>query len=266
MATSEHAWNRALHAVALRWEHVPANDFGAFAGLVGILAGEVAAAIVLSLSYVTVKHGQTPSMVVRDAAGLVGLWLGFVATALLAGPVERRRKSLRDRLVADLGLSFRWSDLPIGVVAGLFGQFVLVLVLELPLYPFVPHLFQRLGAPARSLTSGESGTALALLGVLVCLGSPLVEELFFRGLFLRGLLGKARGQLGLPAVPAVLGSAALSGLVFGLVHFEALQLLALSGFGVLLALLACSTGRLGAGVVAHITFNTVTFITLATNH
>lgn len=108
--------------------------------------------------------------------------------------------------------------------------------------------------------------ALALLGVLVCVGSPLVEELFFRGLFLRGLLGTARGRLGWRAVPAVLGSAVLSGVVFGLVHFEALQLIALSGFGVLLALMACTTGRLGAGIVAHITFNTVTFVALATNH
>jgi uncharacterized protein len=266
MATSEHAWNRALQTISRRWEHAPSNDFGALAGIVGILAGEVAAAIVLSLSYATVKHGATPSMVVKDAAGLLGLWVGFVGTALLAGPVERRRKPLRERLVGDLGLSFKWVDLPYGIIAGLFGQFVLVFILELPLYPFVPHLFHRLGAPARSLTSGESGTALALLGVLVCIGSPLVEELFFRGLFLRGLLGKARGQLGWRAIPAVLGSAALSGLVFGLVHFEALQLLALSGFGMMLALIACSTGRLGTGIVTHITFNTVTFVMLATNH
>jgi len=152
------------------------------------------------------------------------------------------------------------------VAVGLFGQYVLVFILELPLYPFVPHLFKRLGAPARSLTAGESGLALALLGVLVCVGSPLVEELFFRGLFLRGLLGTARDRLGWRAVPAVLGSALLSGVVFGLVHFEALQLIALSGFGMVLALIACSTGRLGTGIVAHITFNTVTFIALATNH
>jgi uncharacterized protein len=266
MATSERAWNRALHAITLRWEAAPRNDFGGLAGVVGILAGEVTAAIVLSLSYLTVKHGETPSMVVRDAAGLIGLWIGFVATALLAGPPERRRRPVRDRLVGDLGFRFRWVDLPIGIAAGLLGQYVLVLVLELPLYPFVPHLFKRLGAPARSLTAGESGMALALLGVLVCVGSPLVEELFFRGLFLRGLLGTARGRLGWRAVPAVLGSAVLSGVVFGLVHFEALQLIALSGFGVLLALMACTTGRLGAGIVAHITFNTVTFVALATNH
>jgi uncharacterized protein len=266
MAVSEQPSNRVLAAIALRWDAAPRNDFGALAGIVGILAGEVGAAIFVSLSYLSVKHGGTPSMLVRDATGLVGLWVGFVATALLAGPIERRREPLRRKLVGDLGFSFRWADLPIGVLAGILGQYVLVFLLELPLYPFVPHLFKRLGAPARSLTNGESGLALALLGVLVCVGSPLVEELFFRGLFLRGLLGKARGDLGWRAVPAVLGSAVLSGVVFGLVHFEALQLLALSGFGVLLALLACTTGRLGAGIVAHITFNTVTFVALATNH
>ena len=56
------------------------------------------------------------------------------------------------------------------------------------------------------------------------------------------------------------------GLVFGLVHFEALQLLALSGFGMMLALIACTTGRLGPGIIAHVTFNTVTFVALATSH
>jgi hypothetical protein len=266
MAGTERSSTRTFRALAGRWEVTPRNAFGAMAGLIGIIVGEVVATITVSLTYLTVKHGATPSTIVRDAAGLIGLWLGFVGTALVAGPVERRRKSLRTRLVDDLGFKFRLVDLPIGIVAGLFGQYVLSVLLELPLYPFVPHLFHRLGAPARSLTDGESALALTLLGFLVCVGSPVFEEIFFRGLFLRGLLGKARDKFGWRAVPAVLGSAALSGLVFGLVHFEALQLLALSGFGMLLALIACSTGRLGPGIIAHVTFNTVTFVALATSH
>ena len=266
MVGTELPSRRGFRAISARWQIAPRNEFGAMAGLIGILAGEVIATFTVGLTYLTVKHGASPSTLLKDAAGLVGLWIGFVATALLAGPIERRRSPLRTRLVDDLGLSFRAIDLPIGIAAGLFGQYVLAVLLELPLYPFVPHLFHRLGEPARSLTGGESGTALALLGVLVCLGSPFVEELFFRGLFLRGLLGKARGGLGWQAVPAVLGSSALCGAVFGLVHFEPLQLLALSGFGMLLALMACTTGRLGPGIVAHVTFNTVTFVALATSH
>jgi membrane protease YdiL (CAAX protease family) len=59
-------------------------------------------------------------------------------------------------------------------------------------------------------------------------------------------------------VVAVLGSA----VAFGLAHFELLQLAALILFGVVLALLAERTGRLGPGIVAHATFNAATVLTL----
>lgn len=239
------------------------NPFGAAATVAGVLAGELASAVLLGIASALSGRGHTLSTLVRDVVGLLGLWIGFVGTAIWVSLAHGAHKSLGTRLREDYGLSIRWSDLPIGIVAGLFGQYVLVLVLELPLYPFVPHLFQRLGAPARSLTAGESGLELALIGVLVCVGSPIVEELFFRGLLLRGLLGISRDRLGWRALPAVFASAALSGVIFGLVHFEALQLLALSGFGFVLALLAVRTGRLGAGIVAHLTFNAMTFISLA---
>lgn len=249
-----------------RWEFAPKNSFGAGAGIVGILVAEVFSELTLQLSYAFAGNGHTPSMLAREVTGVIGLWIGFVGTALWASMITSRDRSLSERLRTDFGFSIRARDVPLGIVVGLFGQYVLTTLFELPLYPFVPHLFRRLGAPARSLTSGESGAALVLLGVLVCLGSPLVEELFFRGLFLRGLLGIARGRLGWRAVPAVLASAAVSGLVFGLIHAEPLQLLALAGFGMLLALVACSTGRLGAGIVAHVTFNSLTFIALAMSH
>jgi membrane protease YdiL (CAAX protease family) len=50
------------------------------------------------------------------------------------------------------------------------------------------------------------------------------------------------------------------------VHFEPLELLALSGFGMVLSALAIRTGRLGPGFVAHAVFNIVTFVPLALGH
>lgn len=249
--------------IRLRADRAPRNAFGVGATLLGVLAGELVSAVLLGIAYAIAGNGHTPSTFVRDVAGLVGLWIGFVGTVIWASMAHAANVALKVRLRDEFGFSIRWSDVPLGIALGLFGQYVLVLLLELPLYPFVPHLFHRLGAPARTLTSGESGTTLAVVGVLVCIGSPIVEELFFRGLLFRGLIGVARDRLGWRAVPAVLSSAALSGLIFGFVHFEALQLLALSGFGMALALVAVWTGRLGAGIVAHVTFNAVTFIALA---
>jgi membrane protease YdiL (CAAX protease family) len=54
----------------------------------------------------------------------------------------------------------------------------------------------------------------------------------------------------------------LTAVCFGLAHFEALQLIGLVGFGVVLGSLAWRTGRLGPGIVAHAAFNAVTFVAL----
>jgi membrane protease YdiL (CAAX protease family) len=173
------------------------------------------------------------------------------------GPLQRALARLRD----DYGLSLRpWPDIPLGIVLGVASQYLLVPLLELPLLPFVPHLFRRLGGPADQLTAGASGASLAVLGLLVCVGSPLVEELFFRGLLLRAVAGRFEKLTG-PARSAV--PVLLVGAVFGLAHFEALQLIGLVGFGVVLGTLAWRTGRLGPGIVAHAAFNTVTIVALA---
>ncbi|HMC42582.1 MAG TPA: CPBP family intramembrane glutamic endopeptidase, partial [Acidimicrobiales bacterium] len=81
----------------------------------------------------------------------------------------------------------------------------------------------------------------------------LVEELFFRGLLQRSLAGW------LGPGPAI-GVAALG---FGLAHGEAVQLLALVAFGVVLGVLAQRSGRLGPGIVAHAAFNGATIAVIA---
>lgn len=152
-----------------------------------------------------------------------------------------------------------WPDVPLGIVVGLASQYLLVPVVEAPLLPFVHHLYSRLGHPAQTLTGHAFGPGLVVLAVLVCVGSPVVEELFFRGLLLRALMGGLK-DLGPRLVPAV--SILLTALVFALAHFEALQFLGLAGFGVVLGLLAWRTGRLGPSIVAHMAFNTVTIIAI----
>jgi len=57
---------------------------------------------------------------------------------------------------------------------------------------------------------------------------------------------------------AVAGSA----VVFGLAHFEPLQLPALVALGVILGMLAVSTKRLGPSIFTHAGFNLVTMIAL----
>jgi membrane protease YdiL (CAAX protease family) len=119
-----------------------------------------------------------------------------------------------------------------------------------------PSLRHRLEAPARTDTSAvHGGWQITVLVLFLAVGAPLVEELFFRGLLLRSLtrwLGPVAGIVG-------------SALVFGLAHFELLQLPALILFGLILGTFAYRTGRLGPGIVAHAAFNAVTVLTIVLN-
>lgn len=241
----------------------PRGSGGVTLALAGLVAGFVLGTVAVSVVATASHHPGHIGTFAADVASLLGLWVGFLGAVILAA---RRRGPLRPvggRLGAAYGLSIRlWPDVPLGIAVGVGAQYLLVPLLELPLLPFVPDLYQRLGGPAQQLTSDVHGTGLVVLGLLVCVGSPVVEELFFRGLLLRSVAGEfgARGRAGAPA------AIALTAVVFGLVHFEPLQFLGLAGFGAVLGVLAWRTGRLGPGIVAHAAFNSATIITLTRLH
>ncbi|MGO9148503.1 MAG: lysostaphin resistance A-like protein [Acidimicrobiales bacterium] len=270
------------------------NSFGLPEAMFGIVAGFVLAFLAVSVYAALAQHPRHPSQYGEDVVSLIALWIGFVGAVVVAtrnaargrsgasaGSADRAgradpaggvdsagsadRAGRADRkgtgsVVRDFGLTLRpWPDIPLGIVAGVASQYLLVPVVEAPLIPFVHHLYSRLGHPAQSLTGDAFGTGLVVLAVLVCVGSPVVEELFFRGLLLRSLLGSFE-QIGPRLGPAL--SIVVTALVFALVHFEALQFLGLAGFGVVLGLLAWRTGRLGPSIVAHMAFNTVTIIAI----
>ncbi|MHB8439524.1 MAG: CPBP family intramembrane glutamic endopeptidase, partial [Acidimicrobiales bacterium] len=147
-----------------------------------------------------------------------------------------------------------------GVGVGLGAQILLIPLLYLPLQHVVPNLTNRLNQQARHLTGAFHGSDIAVIGVLTICIVPFVEELLFRGLFLRGSLRAFRGA-GRVLGPVL--SIVLTGVVFGLAHFEALETLGLAVFGALLALLAYRYKRLGPCVVAHATFNLVAIVSVA---
>jgi membrane protease YdiL (CAAX protease family) len=223
----------------------------AVAFLVGMLlsavAGQIAAAAV---GYRNLPGQSLPLGV--TIVSLVGLWTGLAGGALYAA---RARGS--QSLVADFGFRVAgWGDLAGGVVVGLASQYLLVPAIYLPFEQNNPGLRHRLEQPARQDIGTAHGGAAVVLLIFLAVGAPIVEELFFRGLLQRALLRR------LGAVPSVLGSATL----FGLAHFEALQLPALIAFGIVLGVLAHRTARLGPGIFAHGAFNAVTVLTLTLRH
>lgn len=212
-----------------------------------ILASLLAGAMQAAVGYQAGRGRPVPLSV--TTAGLIGLWLG-----LGGGAVYCSRRRGTGSLARDFGLRLRWpGDVVVGLVIGAGSQYILVPLLYLPFEQVSHSLRRRLETPAKQDVAGVHGAAAVIaIFLLLAIGAPFVEELFFRGLLLRAL------ERRFGPVPAVVGSAVL----FGLAHFELLQLPALILFGVVLGVLAERTGRLGPGIVAHATFNAVTVLSL----
>ena len=241
------------------------RDAGAwivFAGL-GFVVGQLASSILLVIVAALTGHSsQIAQLASRpvppawvEVTGLVGLWFGFVGAVVCA---SRYRGT--GNLVRDVGLKVRPWDALIGSGVGLAGQLLLLPVLYLPLEHVIPHLDQKLKVPAQHLTGGFPGSDLAIIAFLTVVVVPVVEEMFFRGLVLRSLLRVFKGA---GPVLGVAIAVVLDGVVFGLAHFELLELLGLAAFGAVLALMAYKFKRLGPGIFAHGMFNLLAILSVA---
>lgn len=177
--------------------------------------------------------------------GQVFLW--STQLAVVVGATEVAGKGMR----RELGLRFRPLDLPLGVVLGLGAQLAVLVV-----YTVGGAIFGDLdvSGPARDLTdrASDGGADLALLLVMIAVGAPFVEELFYRGLLLRSLELRMHRRLAL----------VLSALVFGIVHGQALQLPGLVVVGLVFGSAAQRWERLGPSIVGHMVFNSITVLTL----
>ena len=240
-----------FHGSAVRSPHVrPAPDEPRFS--VGIaLAGWLAALIISNLGaaiilaatgYSGTDYRDLPLWLI--AVLQVPLWVGLVGAVVV---VSRRfgTGSLRK----DYGFRFRSSDV-IGVPIGVVVQLVFLPLLYRALSIFVDT--SSVDEPAKNLTDRAQGVGVVLLVVLVVVGAPIIEELFFRGLLLRSIEARWTNTLALWA----------SAILFGLAHFELLQLPALVLFGLVAGYCAQRTGRLGMSIWAHVGFNATTVVFL----
>jgi membrane protease YdiL (CAAX protease family) len=174
---------------------------------------------------------------------LVGLWAGLVP-----GTIFVCRMRATGNVVVDLGLRFKFPGDLWGVLVGLGSQFLLLPVVYLFIQLFTRDLSEELEKPAKELTDNAHGIGFYVLAVLLVVGAPLVEELFYRGLLLRSL----KRYMPVPL------SLIVCGVVFGAAHFNVLTLPGLALFGIVLAYLAERSGRLGPNVIAHAVFNATT--------
>lgn len=150
------------------------------------------------------------------------------------------------------GLSYRklFHDSPASVSAtlGLLGLPILMLV---PLILMLDGVAIGLLEKVLPMSGSEADGLAAMLGsgigtwVLVVGIAPLVEEMFFRGILLRGL------AMRYPSADAMVYSA----FVFGIVHLNVYQFVIAFAVGLLAAALYLRTRSLWPGIVLHAGLN-----------
>ena len=147
------------------------------------------------------------------------------------------------------GWRFKRSDIFKGLLIGL-GTQIAAGLLYLPLYVIFDDI--DVSEPAKELVDKATGLGVFLLFLVVVVGAPVVEEIFYRGLTLKAFEKKMGGRLALVA----------SSLLFAVAHLQFVQFPALFLFGFVAAYLARKYDRLGRAVWAHVGFNATTVIAL----
>ena len=176
-------------------------------------------------------------------AAQLGLWTGLLGACFVA---VRRHGS---GSLKDLGFRVQWVDLPLGVgfgVAALFGAgAIAVLLKEIGVQPHRSSLVDPL----------QRGWLTSLVIVFIAvIGAPFVEELFFRGLLMSGLVSRLGAAIG------IIGQAIL----FGLVHLGPTDargnlgvFLMIAPLGAMLGVLRYGFKRLGPGMFSHAVYNAI---------
>jgi len=228
------------------------NRWGLGEAIVGFAAGLLLSAVAATIAEAATGYhpsSNAPLPVAVTAADVAGLWVGLIGVALYASRVRGRHDLKRDY---GFGAG-RWWDLPLGGAVGVACQYGLIPLIYLPFRHVDRQLNEQLSQPVHRDTAAAHGVlSVSVLLLFLAVGAPIVEELYFRGLLLRALLGRAR-----PAVAVV-----VSALLFGLAHFEATQFAGLAAFGIVLGTLAWRTGRLTPGIGAHAAFNAVAVLSV----
>jgi uncharacterized protein len=213
------------------------------------LAAAVGAIVVLAVSLLGSKY-------VLDA--VVGFrWPVAVYVAILAvvgyGPSLwwcrfASRRWGTGHLGVDVGLTPRLADLGwgplvwLGAIAAQVAIGAVVVALELPL----------VGNTEGIEAIRADRTYVVSLVITAVIAAPVVEEMVFRGVVMRGLLSR------LPLVAVIV----VQGLLFGLVHVDPVRgagniglVLVLSGVGIAFGIAAALLGRIGPSILAHAIFN-----------
>lgn len=170
-------------------------------------------------------------------ASYVLVWTVLLA-AITVALFRRPRLGPGTNRVWPIRFTFTWMDVLVGAFVGLLLRAVIIVV-ELTTFGYVSSSSSMFAVPHDLLWIATAVIAPAVV-------APVVEELFFRGLVL-------------PAIGINWIGIVASSIIFSAVHlahgFNLLTAVSTLIVGIVLGLLAVRTGRLGAGITAHIVYN-----------
>ena len=214
---------------------------------IAFLFAQLVGGVVLVAGGFTTKAEIEAAPLTWTMAASLPIWIAFVTITVVVG----NRKG--NGWISDFHVALRAIDVPVGIVAGVLAQFVLVPLISFPILRVTGQDADDLAKPAQDLADKAHGAGGALLFLLVVgVIAPIAEELFFRGLLFRALEKRWNQWWAL----------GLSSAFFGLTHFEPLQFLPLTAAGAVFGLLVIRSGRLGPAIIAHMAFNISTVVML----
>jgi membrane protease YdiL (CAAX protease family) len=159
-----------------------------------------------------------------------------------------------DGRLGSIGWAFTWGDLWRGPATYLTAIGIQIVIAALLLLLDVPI--------SSNVDEGESRATLGYkiaIVIVTVVAAPIVEEIIFRGVVLRGLLSR------MGPVPAI----AIQGVLFGVAHVDPSRgsgniglAVVLSSVGIVFGAAAYLTRRIAPTVIAHAIFNGVVMILL----
>ena len=228
----------------------PSIRGGGIAAL-GAVIGVVASILLQVVYLITTPRPWNINAPWLVATSEVLLWTGFIGAVIIAS-----RRHGTGRLSADYGFHVpRPKDVGIGFVGGVVAGVVPILLAVLAIWATTG--FKSAHGTATKIAGikpeGTAGWIVVIL--LVVVGAPIIEELFFRGL-VQGAFMRRIGSTSAIFVTALIFCACHT------LNEGPIAPMILFAPALVLGYLRVRTQRLAAGMVAHATFNGLTLCLL----
>jgi membrane protease YdiL (CAAX protease family) len=241
--------NRAFHSALVPWSAGLALGSLAVSFVVYIFGDTVLAIAAMALGV------YTRDPVIFSIVAYQFLALG-VAVCVVWGIVHRSGATLE-------ALGFRFPGVPVLVKAllALAPIFLGVEMISAAFSTFLPA-FHLQGNARQELPVGNHVNVLRAILIVIwaAVEAPLVEETLFRGIIFQGITRFASQRLRQHF--SVFVGALISGLIFGLVHFEVHTLPILAFLGIALAYIFYYSRSIYASMLVHGTVNAIAAISV----